>query len=82
MSEAEPSPEAMRWALQRIADATNLPAERRGDLGFLRHTVVLARGYARAGLLGKMEVTPPVLEGQLELTFEEADAHETRGPSP
>ena len=58
---------AGQWALERIAEVTQIPFDRRGDLGFLRTAVSLAHNYAKAGLLGKEPPATPDLEGQADL---------------
>jgi len=47
------------WALQRIAEATLVPDNRRGDLDYLRAAVSLAHVYARAALVGGAMPDPP-----------------------
>jgi len=42
--------DAHLWALERIRDCTKVPANKRGDLDYLRSVAALARGYALAAL--------------------------------
>lgn len=42
--------EAMTWALTRIVENTNMPADKRDDLSWLRASVMLAHNFALAAL--------------------------------
>ena len=63
---------AHRWALERIAEATAIPADKRRDLAFMRQAVSLAHAFAKAGLLGKDPPPPKELPGQIDLFVEPA----------
>ena len=58
---------AGRWALERIAEVTLVPFDKRADLDFLRSAVSLAHSYAKAGLLGKDPPATPALDGEGDL---------------
>ena len=45
-------------ALQRIIDATAIPAAKRADLDWLRSACSLAHGYARSALAPEPELFP------------------------
>lgn len=40
----------LRWGLERIVAVTTIPADKRGDLDYLRSAVMLAHSYAAAAL--------------------------------
>jgi hypothetical protein len=42
--------ERLTWALIRIAENTDMPADRRDDMGWMRASVMLAHTFALAGL--------------------------------
>jgi hypothetical protein len=50
--------ERLDWALQRIAFVTAIPADKRGDLDWLRAACSLAHVYAKAGRAPPPEPPP------------------------
>jgi hypothetical protein len=50
--------ERLTWALTEIARVTAIPADKRGDLDWLRAACSLAHTYARAGRAPPPEATP------------------------
>lgn len=67
MRMGDPHTGALRSALSRIADLTEVPFKRRNDLAFLRGQLDLAHTHARAALLGKEPPPPPPLPGEVDL---------------
>jgi hypothetical protein len=53
--------ERLTWALTRVAENTAMPADKRGDLNWLRVSVSLAHNFALAGL-GPRRLTEDALD--------------------